>query len=71
MLYFRKSSRTLSSHFDNPLTEKNVWDTTPKSLALALSEGESHEKFKSWLDEAAKYILTLKDEKRKTNSYAI
>lgn len=54
---------TLSWHFDNPLTGKNAWDTTPKSLASALPGGESHEKFKSWLDEAAKYILTLKDKK--------
>lgn len=52
---------TLSWHFDNPLTGKNAWDTTPKSLASALPGGKSHEKFKSWLDEAAKYILTLRD----------
>ena len=56
---------TLSWHFDNPLTGKNAWDTTPKSLASALPGGESHEKFKSWLDEAAKYILTLKDKNGK------
>lgn len=54
---------TLSWHFDNPLTGKNAWDTSPKSLASALPGGESHEKFKSWLDDAAKYILTLKDKK--------
>lgn len=52
---------TLSWHFDNPLTGENAWDTTPKSLASALPGGKSHEKFKSWLDEAAKYILTLRD----------
>lgn len=56
---------TLSWHFDNPLTGKNAWDTTPKSLASALPGGESHEKFKIWLDEAAKYILTLKDKNGK------
>lgn len=56
---------TLSWHFDNPLTGKNAWDSTPKSLASALPGGVSHEKFKSWLDEAAKYILTLKDKKGK------
>lgn len=56
---------TLSWHFDNPLTGKNAWDTSPKSLASALPGGESHEKFKSWLDEAAKYILTLKDKNGK------
>lgn len=56
---------TLSWHFDNPLTGKNAWDTSPKSLASALPGGESHEKFKSWLDEAAQYILTLKDKNGK------
>jgi mannan endo-1,4-beta-mannosidase len=56
---------TLSWHLDNPLTGNNAWDTSPKSLVSALPGGESHEKFKSWLDEAAKYILTLKDGKGK------
>jgi mannan endo-1,4-beta-mannosidase len=56
---------TLSWHFDNPLTGGDAWDTTPKSLASTLPGGQSHEKFKSWLDEAAKYILTLKDKKGK------
>jgi len=56
---------TLSWHFDNPLTGKNAWDITPKSLASALPGGESHEKFKSWLDEGVKFILTLKDKKGK------
>lgn len=54
---------TLSWHFDNPLTGKNAWDTSPKSLASALPGGESHEKFKSWLDEGIKFISTLKDKK--------
>jgi mannan endo-1,4-beta-mannosidase len=61
----RGAINTLSWHFDNPLTGKNAWDTTPKSLISALPGGESHEKFKSWLDEAAKYILTLKDKNEK------
>ncbi|WP_367751967.1 glycoside hydrolase family 26 protein [Flavobacterium sp. WC2430] len=56
---------TLSWHLDNPLTGKDAWDTTPKSLASALPGGESHEKFKSWLDEGVKFILSLKDENGK------
>ena len=56
---------TISWHFNNPLTGNDAWDTTPKSLASALPGGVSHEKFKSWLDEAAKFILSLKDEKGK------
>ncbi len=63
--YSRGGIITLSWHFDNPLTGKNAWDITPKSLASVLPGGISHEKFKSWLDEAAKYILTLKDKKGK------
>lgn len=54
---------TISWHSNNPLTDGNAWDTTPKSLASALPGGTSHEKYKAWLDEAAKYLLTLKDNK--------
>ena len=57
---------TLSWHVDNPLTGKNAWDTTPKSLVSALPGGKNHEKFKSWMDEVAKFILTLKDKNGKT-----
>jgi len=56
---------TLSWHLDNPLTGKNAWDTSSKSLASALPGGKSHEKFKSWLDEGVKFILTLKDKNGK------
>jgi len=56
---------TISWHFDNPLTGKNAWDTTPKSLESALPGGVAHEKFKSWLDEAVKFLLSLKDENGK------
>lgn len=56
---------TLSWHFNNPLTGKDAWDTTPKSLASVLPGGISNEKFKSWLDEEAKFILSLKDENGK------
>lgn len=52
---------TLSWHMNNPLTEKDAWDTTPKSLASVLPGGEKHEKFKAWLDEGIKFITTLKD----------
>jgi mannan endo-1,4-beta-mannosidase len=56
---------TLSWHLDNPLTGKNAWDTSPKSLASVLPGGESHEKFKSWLDEGIKFISSLKDKNGK------
>ena len=63
--YSRGGMITLSWHLDNPLTEGNAWDTTPKSLASALPGGSSHEKFKLSLDEAVKYILILTDKKGK------
>jgi len=56
---------TLSWHLDNPQTGENAWDTSPKSLASALPGGKSHDKFKSWLDEGAKFISSLKDSKGK------
>jgi mannan endo-1,4-beta-mannosidase len=56
---------TISWHQDNPLTGKNAWDTSPKSLASALPGGVAHDKFKSWLDEGAKFLLSLKDENEK------
>ena len=52
---------TLSWHFNNPLTKKDAWDTTPKSLASVLPGGKNHETFKTWLDEGIKFIATLKD----------
>ncbi|GEP50922.1 mannan endo-1,4-beta-mannosidase [Flavobacterium noncentrifugens] len=52
---------TISWHTDNPLTAKNAWDTTPKTLVSILPGGQMHEKFKGWLDEAAKYLNSLKD----------
>ncbi|MFY0483954.1 glycoside hydrolase family 26 protein [Flavobacterium sp. PLA-1-15] len=61
----RGGINTISWHIDNPLNDKNSWDTTPKSLASALPGGVSHEKYKLWLDEAVTFLLTLKDEKGK------
>lgn len=56
---------TISWHCDNPLTGGPVSDTTPNSLAAALPNGTSHEKYKSWLDEIATFFNTLKDKKGK------
>lgn len=51
---------TLSWHFDNPYNGKTAWDTTPNSFASILPNGSKHELYKSWLDKAAKFILSLK-----------
>ncbi|WP_238160904.1 glycoside hydrolase family 26 protein [Flavobacterium cupreum] len=56
---------TISWHFDNPATGKNAWDNTPNSLKTILPGGENHQKFTSWLDKAAAFFLSLKDNKGK------
>lgn len=56
---------TISMHFDNPLTGKNAWDTTPNSLASVLPNGVSHEKYTKWLDKTADFLMALKDKKGK------
>ncbi|SHM58959.1 glycoside hydrolase family 26 protein [Flavobacterium chilense] len=56
---------TISWHFDNPATGKNAWDNTPNSLKTILPGGENHQKFISWLDKAAAFFLSLKDQKGK------
>ncbi|MDQ5930606.1 MAG: mannan endo,4-beta-mannosidase [Bacteroidota bacterium] len=56
---------TISWHLDNPMTGKNAWDITPNSLQSILEGGQNHEKFKSWLDKAAAFFLSLKDKKNK------
>ncbi|WP_051197613.1 glycoside hydrolase family 26 protein [Flavobacterium soli] len=61
----RGGINTISWHINNPLNDKDSWDTTPKSIASALPGGVSHEKYKLWLDEAVTFLLSLKDEKGK------
>lgn len=56
---------TISWHFDNPSTGKSAWDNTPNSLKTILPGGENHQKFISWLDKAANFLLSLKDKKGK------
>ena len=56
---------TISWHFDNPATGKNAWDNTPNSLKTILPGEKNHEKFTSWLDKAANFFLSLKDNKGK------
>ena len=62
--YKRGGIITLSWHFDNPKTGGNAWDTTHGTLASVLPGGENHELFKSWLDKAADFIHSLKDENK-------
>jgi len=62
--YRRGGVITISWHFDNPLTGKGAWDTTHATVASVLPGGINHELFKSWLDNAATFILSLKGDNK-------
>ena len=54
---------TFSWHVDNPLTGGDAWDvTSDRVVASVLPGGESHDKFKGWLDNLADYLGSLRDE---------
>ena len=59
-IYDRGGVSTISWHMDNPLTMKNSWDTTPGSLRSILPNGEKHQLYLSWLDQAAQFLGNLK-----------
>lgn len=59
-IYDRGGVSTISWHMDNPLTMKNSWDTTPSSLRSILPNGEKHQLYLSWLDQAAQFLGNLK-----------
>ncbi len=58
--YKRGGVITLSWHFDNPLTSGSSWDTTKNTIAAILPGGKKHELYKSWLDNAATFMHSLK-----------
>ena len=58
--YDKGGISTISWHIDNPLTLKNSWDTTPGSFASILPNGAKHDLYKSWLDNAANFLSSLK-----------
>ncbi len=54
---------TFSWHVDNPLTGGDAWDvSSDKVVASVLPGGESHEKYKVWLDNLAEFLGSLRDE---------
>lgn len=65
-IYDRGGVSTISWHMDNPFTGKNAWDTTPNSFASILPNGSKHELYKTWLDGAATFFLSLKGSDGKT-----
>lgn len=50
---------TLSTHFYNPVTGGNFWDTQP-AVAQVLPGGSHHQQFKQELDQIANWALQLK-----------
>lgn len=59
-IYDRGGVSTISWHMDNPLTMKNSWDTTSGSLRSILPNGEKHQLYLYWLDQAAQFLGNLK-----------
>ena len=51
---------TLSWHAWNPVTGENSWDTTGVAVRAVLAEGETAQKFGSWLKTVADFINSLK-----------
>ena len=60
--YERGGINTISWHMNHPVTDGNTWDRTP-AVAAIIPGGEQHEKFKSWLDKFADFVLDLKGNK--------
>jgi len=59
--YERGGVITISWHARSPLgAPKGAWDTTHGTVASILPGGENHLLFKSWLDELAKFLGSLK-----------
>ena len=59
--YARGGVITLSWHFRSPIgADKGAWDTTHGTVSSILPGGSNHALFKSWLDEGAKFITSLK-----------
>mgnify|MGYP006162533095 FL=1 len=60
-VYERGGINTISWHLDNPLNDKNAWDTSQGSLVSAIPGGVAHTKYKSWLDELISFNSKLLD----------
>ncbi|OQP63255.1 beta-mannosidase [Niastella vici] len=60
--YERGGVITISWHARSPFgAAKGAWDTTHGSVASILPGGENHLMYKAWLDELAKFFLSLKN----------
>lgn len=60
--YERGGIITISWHTNNPMTGKNAWDTSSKSIKSILPNGEKHKIFIDYLDKVAAFLGELKGE---------
>ncbi|MDR2805818.1 MAG: glycoside hydrolase family 26 protein [Dysgonamonadaceae bacterium] len=57
---------TISWHGDNIVTGGTAWDCAQDNVVKSiLPEGENHEKYLTWLDKVAGFLLDLKDDEGK------
>lgn len=65
--YERGGVITISWHARSPYgAEKGAWDTTHGTVASILPGAGNHQLYKTWLDELAKFFLSLKGSKGET-----
>jgi mannan endo-1,4-beta-mannosidase len=62
--YKRGGVITLTWHLDNLLTGGNAWDAKAGSVTAILPGGDKHNLYKSWLNNVATFILSLKGSKQ-------
>ena len=58
--YERGGVITISWHLNNPLNNKNAWDTTHGGVTAALPGGVANDIYNSWLDRVADFTLSLR-----------
>lgn len=56
---------TVSWHTSNPMTHGTAWDNTSGAVKSILPGGENQEQYKSWLDQVARYFLSIKGKDKK------
>tara|TARA_R110000868_G_C10905788_1_gene764613 strand:+ start:867 stop:1895 length:1029 start_codon:yes stop_codon:yes gene_type:complete len=52
---------TISWHADNPISNKDSWDTT-KAVSYILKGGVAHDVYRGWLGRVAAFLKSLKDD---------
>ncbi len=55
---------TISWHLGNPLTGGSSWDTAKNTVKSILPQGAKHQEYVLWLDRAAQFLASLKDQEQ-------